>query len=112
MYWKCSCAFPSLHVDKHVNSPYDWKYNGSLLWNNNVPISNSLLNLEELETESSVGILISADGHLHIYIDGRYIMCAGSELPVSQPLWGAVDVFGNYIKIKSELLSGKENETT
>ena len=57
-------------------------------------ISNSLPNLEELETERSVGILISADGCLHIYIDGRYITCAGSKLPVNQPLWGAVDVFG------------------
>ena len=89
------------------SGPCDWKYTGSTIWHNNEPTT-ELPNLEELETETSVGILISGDGSLHLYIDGRYIKCVASDIPVATPLWGAVDVFGNCFKVKSELLCGKD----
>ena len=33
--------------------------------------------------------------------------CVATGLPVNKPLWGAVDVYGNCTKIKSEMLSGE-----
>ena len=52
----------------------------------------------------SLCLLITSHGDLHIYFDGRYIKKLESGLPVDKPLWGAVDVSGRCIRVKSELL--------
>ena len=53
-----------------------------------------------------IGLLISSDTKLHVYLDGHHLTTV-SGLPVDSHLWGAVDVFGHCTKIKSELLSGE-----
>ena len=58
-------------------------------------------------TNQSVGLLVTANGQLHLYLDGRHVQEVATGLPVCTPLWGAVDVGDNYIKIKSEILSGE-----
>ena len=60
-----------------------------------------------LDINQKVGLLLSPDGDLHVYLDGRHITKAASGLPVNQPLWGLVNVYSNCSKIKSELLSGE-----
>ena len=51
-----------------------------------------------------IGILLSSDRRIHIYLDGIHHK---SSRPLDPVLWGAVDVSGTCTKIKSELLSGK-----
>ena len=86
--------------------PQTWSYVGTSLWHSMNKLSTDLPNINDLITDQSVGLLVSADGHLHVYIDGRYVKKVASNLP-KQRLWGAVDVHGTCIKIKSEVLSGK-----
>ena len=58
-----------------------------------------------LNINQKVGLLLSPDGDLHVYLDGRHIMKAASGLPVDQLLWGLVNVYANCSKIKPELLN-------
>ena len=60
-----------------------------------------------LNINQKVGLLLSPDGDLHVYLDGQHIMKAASGLPVDKPLWGLVNVYANCSKMKSELLSGE-----
>ena len=60
----------------------------------------------------SLCLLLTANGELHIYFDGKHIKKLESGLLVDKPLWGAVDVSGRCVKIKSELLyKPSEGET-
>ena len=86
--------------------PQDWHYIENWIWNNEKKCSPEIPNIDNLNTNQTIGLLISSDAHLHIYVDGRHIT-AVSGLPVDSHLWGAVDVFGLCTKIKSELLSGE-----
>ena len=87
--------------------PQDWVYGGSWIWNNGKKCSPALPNnINHLNTNQMIGLLISSDGRLHIYLDGRHITTL-SGLPVDGHLWGAVSVYGDCTKIKSELLSGE-----
>ena len=52
----------------------------------------------------SATLLWTDDGELHLYCDEEHAKIISSDLPVGQPLWGAVDVVGNCIQIKSEIL--------
>ena len=88
--------------------PHKWYYYGQLLYHDrsstNFP---HLPSLHELSTHQTVGLLISTNGQLHLYIDGRHSECLASGLPVNKPLFGAVDVRDDCTKIKSEFLSGE-----
>ena len=86
--------------------PQDWVYGGTRIWNNGETCSPALPSMYTLNTNQTIGLLISSDTKLHIYLDGRHITTV-SGLPVDSHLWGAVDVYGNCTKIKSELLSGE-----
>ena len=88
------------------NGPQDWYYEGKRIWNNGKKCSPELPNTYTLNTNQTIGLLISSDTKLHVYLDGRHITTV-SGLPVDSHLWGAVDVYGNCTKIKSELLSGE-----
>ena len=72
-------------------------------------VCDGLPNLSYLGTNKQIGILLSPDGYLHIYLDGRHSKAIAANLPVHKRLWGAVDVCGNCTKIKSEILSGELN---
>ena len=88
--------------------PHEWNYFGQSLYHDgsstNFP---HLPSLYELSTHQTVGLLISTNGQLHMYIDGRHSECIASGLPVNKPLFGAVNVYQKCTKIKSEFLSGE-----
>ena len=93
-------------LDGVNTGPQDWYYMGKWIWNNRKKCSPELPYIENLNTNQTIGLLISSDTKLHVYLDGRHITTV-SGLPVDSHLWGAVDVFGYCTKIKSELLSGE-----
>ena len=80
---------------------------GSSLYHNGRKIPTGLPDLEHLKRHQTVGLLLTSDGQLHVYHDGRHTKKVATNLPVNHHLWGAVDVCLNCTKIKSELLSGE-----
>ena len=52
----------------------------------------------------SATLLLTEDGNLHLYCDEEHAQIISSDLPVGHPLWGAVDVAGSCVQIKSEML--------
>ena len=90
-----------------TSGPHEWNYVISSLYHNRREISTGLLDLDHLKRHQSVGLLLTSDGQLHVYNDGRHTKKVATNLPVNHHLWGAVDVFGDCTKIKSELLSGE-----
>ena len=86
--------------------PQDWYYMGIGILNNGKKCSPELPNTKNLNTNQTIGLLISSDTKLHVYLDGHHITTV-SGLPVDSHLWGAVNVLGDCTKIKSELLSGE-----
>ena len=63
--------------------------------------------LSELRTQQRVGIQITENGDLNLFIDGNYKKTVATGLPVHQAIFGVVDVGSNCTKIKSEILSGE-----
>ena len=94
------------YLDGRVTGPQDWYYMEKQIWNNRKKCSPELPDTHTLKTNQTIGLLISSDTKLHVYLDGHHLTTV-SGLPVDSHLWGAVDVLGDCTKIKSELLSGK-----
>ena len=90
-----------------TSGPHEWNYVFTSLYHNGRKISTDLPNLYDLKHHQTVGLLLTSDGQLHVYHDGRHTKKVATNLPVNHHLWGAVDVYGNCTKIKSELLSGE-----
>jgi len=65
------------------------------------------INLEDLHVGQSVGLLVTRDGDLHLFVDGKHKEIVWSGLPTDQPLWGAADLCGNCVKIKADILCGE-----
>ena len=91
--------------------PDQWYYINQSLYHNrkgtNFP---DLPSLNKLRTQQRVGIQITENGELNIFIDGNYMKTVATGLPVHQAIFGVVNVrynCGNYNKIKSEILSGE-----
>ena len=89
------------------SGPHDWYYETSSLYHNGREIASGFPDISCLDINQKVGFLLSAEGHLHIYVNGRHITKAASGLPVNQRIWGIVDVYGRCTKIRSELLKGE-----
>ena len=89
------------------SGPHEWNYRVTSLYHNGREILNYLPNLNHLVPHQTVGLLLTSDGQLHVYHDGRHTKKVATNLPVNHHLWGVVDVFYNCTKIKSELLSGE-----
>ena len=88
--------------------PDQWHYiYQSLYHNRKVTTFPDLPYLNELRTQQRVGIQITENGELNIFIDGNYKKTVATGLPVHQAIFGVVDVIGNCTKIKSEILSGE-----
>ena len=66
-----------------------------------------LPSLYDLTPGQMVGLLITSNGQLHLYLDGRHRKKIASGLPMDTPLWGTADVYGRCTKIRSEILSGE-----
>ena len=89
------------------SGPHEWNYRFTSLYHNGRVISTGLPGLDHLKRHQTVGLLLTSDGQLHVYHDGRHTKKVATNLPVNHHLWGAVDVIGRCTKIKSELLSGE-----
>ena len=86
----------------------EWYYCGNRLYHNQS--STELCNIpsfDDLSIYQKIGLQISTNGQLHMFIDNQHIECIATGDPLNKPLWGAVDVYGNCTKIKSEMLSGE-----
>ena len=77
------------------------------LWHNKREIETGLPCLDDLKPHETVGLLLTIDGQLRVYHNGRHTMKVATNLPVNHNLWGVVDVCSNCIKIRSDLLSGE-----
>ena len=66
-----------------------------------------LPHLYDLRTQQRVGIQITENGELNIFIDGNYMKTVATGLPVHPAIFGVVDVHSKCSKIKSEILSGE-----
>ena len=65
------------------------------------------INLNDLHVGQSVGLLVTRNGKLHLFVDGKHRKMVWSGLPTNQPLWGVADVYGDLAKIKADILCGK-----
>ena len=103
-YWDRSL----FHNESCSEFPHEWNYyNRSLFHNGSSSEFPHLPSLYDLTTNQSVGLLVTTNGQLHLYLDGRHVQEVATGLPVMTPLWGAVSVCGKCTNIKSEILSGE-----
>ena len=84
--------------------PDQWYYNGQSLCHNR---KQTIFPDLPLKTQQRVGIQITENGELNIFIDGNYKKTVATGLPVHQAIFGVVDVGYKCTKIKSEILSGE-----
>ena len=88
--------------------PDQWYYYDKSLYHNRKQTEfPGLPSLDELRTQQRVGIQITENGELNIFIDGNYKKTVATGLPVHQAIFGVVNVCFNCTKIKSEILSGE-----
>ena len=88
--------------------PDQWYYINQLLFHNRKGTTfPDLPSLDGLRTQQRVGIQITENGELNIFIDGNYKKTVATGLPVHQAIFGVVRVHGKCTKIKSEILSGE-----
>ena len=88
--------------------PDQWHYSGlSLYHNRRLTIFRNLPSLNELRTQQRVGIQITENGELNLFIDGNFMKTVATGLPVHQAIFGVVDVYGKCTKIRSDILSGE-----
>ena len=88
--------------------PDQWYYiNQSLYHNRKETIFPDLPHLYDLRTQQRVGIQITENGELNIFIDGNYKKTVATGLSVHQAIFGVVSVGDDCTKIKSEILSGE-----
>ena len=92
----------------HDAGPDQWYYSyQSLCHNRRGTEFPDLPYLNVLRAQQRVGIQITENGELNIFIDGNYKKTVATGLPVHQAIFGVVDVVGKCTKIKSEILSGE-----
>ena len=88
--------------------PHEWNYGGRALFHNKQDrLFPDLPSLIDLTHGQTVGLLVTTNGQLHLFLDGRHRKEIATGLPVDTPLWGAASVWGKCTEIKSEILSGE-----
>ena len=88
--------------------PHEWNYwDRSLFHNEKERKFPDLPPLNDLTRGQTVGLLVTTNGRLHLFLDGQHRNDIATGLPVDTPLWRAASVYGNCTKIKSEILSGE-----
>ena len=55
------------------SGPHEWNYEGKSLWHNGRELSSGLPNLFNLKPHQRVGLLLTASGDLHVFIDRRHV---------------------------------------
>ena len=92
------------HVGLH-----EWHYDRGSTFHNRLPCSQDLPYLPDLTPGQLVGVMVTANGQLHLFCDGEHFREIATGLPTDTPLWGVADVYGRCPRIKSEIMSGKSN---
>ena len=91
--------------------PHEWNYWGRTLFHNKQRREfPDLPSLHDLPRGQTVGLLVTTNGQLHVFLDGQHRKEIATGLPVDTPLWGAASVCGKCTKIKSEILSGESGD--
>lgn len=57
---------------------------------------------EDLRGITTLGVVVTDDGCLHLLVNDEDIGVIWKDLPTDAPLWGIVDVFGKLKKIRAE----------
>ena len=55
------------------SGPQEWYYDGTVLGQNRSVLCSDLPNLWDLSPQQSVGLLLTASGDLHVFLDGRHV---------------------------------------
>ena len=55
------------------SGPQEWYYVGTALWHNGRKLCSDLPNLWNLSLHQTVGLLLTASGDLHVFLDGRHV---------------------------------------
>ena len=55
------------------SGPQEWYYDGTVLFHNGSVLCSDLPNLWDLSPHQSVGLLLTASGDLHVFLDGRHV---------------------------------------
>ena len=98
---------PSDLPDRYAG-PHEWNYwDRTLLHNKQVRMFPDLPSLNALTHGQTVGLLVTTNGQLHLFLNGQHRKEIATGLPVDTPLWGAASVYGKCTTIKSEILSGE-----
>ena len=88
--------------------PHEWNYRGRTLYHKKQAREFSdLPDLNNPTPGQTVGLLVTSNGQLHLFLDGQHRKKIATGLPVDKPLWGAADVYARCTKIKSEFLIGE-----
>ena len=88
--------------------PHEWNYMGRTLYHKKQKREfPDHPDLDGLTPGQTVGLLVTSNGQLHLFLDGQHRTEIASGLPANKPLWGAADVFDKCTKIKSEILIGE-----
>ena len=96
------------NLSHSIVGPHEWNYWSRALHHNKQKREfPDLPNLSDLTPGQTVGLLVTSNGQLHLYLNGRHRKEIASGLPVNTPLWGAASVYGRCTKVKSEILSGE-----
>ena len=88
--------------------PHEWNYTGRTLYHNKQEREfRDLPNLDDLSCGQTVGLLVTTNGQLHLFLDGKHSKEIATGLPVDTPLWGVASVYGTCLMITCEILSGE-----
>ena len=55
------------------SGPQEWNYVFTVLWHNRTELCSDLPNLNALSPRQRVGLLLTASGDLHVFLDGRHV---------------------------------------
>ena len=55
------------------SGPQEWNYVGTGLYHNGRALCSDLPNLWNLRPDQGVGLLLTASGDLHVFLDGRHV---------------------------------------
>ena len=65
---------------------------------------------EDLKAITTLGMVVTDEGSLHLLVNDEDIGILWKDLPTDAPLWGIVDVLGKLKKIRAEFV-GKQKRT-
>ena len=88
--------------------PHEWNYNSRTLFHDKQRRTfPDLPSLDDPTRGQTVGLLVTTNGQLHLFLHGQHRKEIATGLPVDTPLLGAASVYNKCTKIKSEILSGE-----